>query len=649
MTVEAGTYESVQNYRRELLGLAEREASIIEALGVETHRELINSLRARITSDTFKILVLGDFRQGKSTFVNALLGEQVLPSFAYPTTAIVNEVKFGEERRAVLHPLAVNGLQAAPIDIPIADLDRYVTIDDNDPDKRSPYERADVYWPLELCRNGVEIADSPGLNEDAARTEVTVTYLAQADAVIFVLNAERFLALNEQQFIELYLAPLGQDNVIYVTNKINRIEPEERDGVIRRARQRAEPYIGREDRLFFVNAKGGLRARREADAQGWAASGLAEVEGHLERFLVESRGRAKILGPARELRSAMTQIRKDLRARDGMLDLDREELSKRYADAQQPLRQLERRRAEIVQAVDNHNVATRQEALQAVRRKMEEIADRAGEFVAEIETENKLTLNPLTATAARERFTTELVEKVSHRMRVTLSEWLADGFQKLMLERADNLEKHIGRDLEDFARKIDQIRFELNEVGAPDPGKEPSGGQRLAAAITGLLLVDVTTAYTGSMYGFKEMAKSAVPRLAIIFTGVALAINPLVILGLLLGTALLEGLIRKGGAEKRLRAAVAEQSRDELHGRAQQDAEAVVSRLDEQLNATRTAVSTALSNELEAIRAQVEGALKEKATGEGRVLNAKKELAAYAEELDKINEGLDDLIHRVVA
>lgn len=648
MSVTGGGYEAVQEHRRELLGLAERQAVVVGDLGLDGQRDLLEGLRRRVASDTFKILVLGDFRQGKSTCINALLGEQVLPSFAYPTTAIVNEVKFAEQRRAVLHLLPVNGTHPAPTEIPIADLHRYVTIDDNDPDKRSPYERAEVYWPLELCRHGVEIADSPGLNEDAARTEVTIDYLARADAVVFVLNAERFLALNEQEFIELYLAPLGQDNVIFVANKINRIEPEEREGVIRKARQRAQPYLDRDERLFFINAKGALQARRAGDADGWRTSGLAAVESYLEHFLVESRGRAKILGPAREMRAALNAIRKDMRAREGLLDLDREELTRRYAEAQKPLELLERRRAEIVRTVEIHHAATRNEAREAVRRKLEEIADQAPRFAEEAQTEKKLTLNPLTAATAREGFTRDLTEKVSHRMRVALSEWMGGDFQKLLLERAESLEKQVGRDLDEFARQADQIRFDLNEVAPPDAGKEPSGGQRIAAAITGLLLIDVTTAYTGSMYGFKEMAKTAVPRLAVIFTGVALAMNPLVIVGLLLGAALVEGLVRKGGAEKRIRAAVGAQCSTELRNRAHDDAEAVATRLDAQLDAMRTAVATALSNEVEAIRTQVKAALREKTRGETRVLEVKRKLTAHGEELDRINESLDDLIHRVV-
>lgn len=530
-------------------------------------------------------------------------------------TATVNEVKYAEDRRAVLHPLPVNGSHPPPVDIPISELERHVTIDDDDPDKPNPYEKAEVYWPLDLCRNGVELVDSPGLNEGSVRTGVTTRYLAVSDAVILVLNAEQFLAENEKRFIELHLQPMGYDNVFYVTNKINRVEPEEREGVIRLARRRAAPFVDRDNRLFFVNAKGALDARRGGDDRAWQESGVGDVERYLERFLVDSKGRAKILGPARELRSAMTQIRKDIREREGLLDVDIEELRKRYGEAQQPLARLERRRDEIVRGIDNHNTTTRQEVVQAVRRQLERIADSSPGWVQEIETEHKLTLNPANAAAARERFTEELAAGLSHRMRTEFAEWLAGDFRKHLLERAEDLEERIGQDLADFERKIDEVRFDLNGLSGVDLGVAPSGGNRLAAAIAGFLLVDVTSAYTGSMYGFKEMAKSAVPRVAIILTGIALAMNPLVIIGLLLSTALIDTFIKKGAAEKKIRTAVGEQAREGLRARAGEDAEAVAAQLDEQLATTRAAVVSALTNEVEDVRRQVEAVPRE---GAGR-------------------------------
>jgi len=47
----------------------------------------------------------------------------------------------------------------------------------------NPYEKVEIFWPVELCRNGVEVIDSPGLNEHTTREQITMDYLSIVDAV----------------------------------------------------------------------------------------------------------------------------------------------------------------------------------------------------------------------------------------------------------------------------------------------------------------------------------------------------------------------------------------------------------------------------------------------------------------------------------
>ena len=75
---------------------------------------------------------MGEFNRGKSTFINALLGQRVLPAYVLPTTAIINEVKWGQQRRAVLHHLPKkDGKVKPPLDIPIDQLEKYTTIQES--------------------------------------------------------------------------------------------------------------------------------------------------------------------------------------------------------------------------------------------------------------------------------------------------------------------------------------------------------------------------------------------------------------------------------------------------------------------------------------------------------------------------------------
>jgi hypothetical protein len=96
-------------------------------------------------------------------------------------------------------------------------LKKYITIqggasadDDAGPGvNTSPYAAAEVYYPLPLCRNNVEIVDSPGLNEHRTRTEVTKSFLAEADAMVLVLSCEQALSEEIGSLIRLLVTKKG--------------------------------------------------------------------------------------------------------------------------------------------------------------------------------------------------------------------------------------------------------------------------------------------------------------------------------------------------------------------------------------------------------------------------------------------------------
>lgn len=647
MATHEKTYEDFAMQGKVLLELARREAAVIDALEIASRQEWVARLLERIDSDAFKVLVLGDFRHGKSTFINALLGRRVLPSFAWPTTAIVNEVKYAERERALLYPLPENGSAPEPIPIAVADLERYVTID-NDPSKASPYEKAEVYWPLELCRNRVEIIDSPGLNEDPERTRITTTYLTLADAVILVLDAQSFLGQNEQKFVELHLQPQGYDNVFFVCNKINLIDDDEREETIRRHRQRAARVLADEGRLFFLDARGALKARLAGDDQALDGSGLPVVERYLQRFLIESRGRAKILGPARELRETLRVIRETIHDRERMYDTDLDELRDRYEQAQEPLARLERKRDLIVSMMQSHLLETRCEVEEEARRLFDRVADTCADWVREIELEHRpSSLNPFGA-SAWEQACKELSEKLNHRMQVEVANWLSSDLQELLERRAASLEQRIGDDLRGFVERIDEVRFDLQGLGERDREvDQPSDLQRLLSAAAGLALLDIGCAYTGARFGFKEMAKGVLPQLAIGAVALAVTANPFVLVSVLLARPLIKAVKDGKRQEQRIRDEVAGETQKELRARASDDAGKLARDVAQRLDTVRNSVSTVLGNEIENVRRQAEAVLAEKTQGEAQVTQAREKLRDLTAEINDIHSGLDKLIHEV--
>ena len=96
-------YEYFQDKRKILESLMEKQLYIFNSLNMTGWEDTLHSLKERVHSDNFKVLVLGEFKRGKSTFINALLGNEILPAYATPCTAIINEVKWGDSPSALLH------------------------------------------------------------------------------------------------------------------------------------------------------------------------------------------------------------------------------------------------------------------------------------------------------------------------------------------------------------------------------------------------------------------------------------------------------------------------------------------------------------------------------------------------------------------
>lgn len=96
-------YQNFQRKRDRLSEIIQKQQNLVHLLNMTSWQEILRRLHERVREDNFKVLVLGEFKRGKSTFINALLGNEILPAYAKPCTAIINEVKWGDAPKALLH------------------------------------------------------------------------------------------------------------------------------------------------------------------------------------------------------------------------------------------------------------------------------------------------------------------------------------------------------------------------------------------------------------------------------------------------------------------------------------------------------------------------------------------------------------------
>ena len=230
----------------------------------------------RQLDELFLLVVVGEFNAGKSAFINALVGDRMLPEGVTPTTADLQLLTYGE---TIAHTVNAEGLRV-------------------------------VAAPVELLRD-VHIVDTPGTNAIHREHErLTTEFLPRADLVLFITSADRPFTESERRFLET-IRNWGK-KIVIVINKVDSLAtPDEVDEVVAFVTGAARSLVGTQPVVFPVSARLAQRAKRGEPAL-WTASRFEPLEAFLRETLEsEARFELKIsnpLGVARALASRYASI-----------------------------------------------------------------------------------------------------------------------------------------------------------------------------------------------------------------------------------------------------------------------------------------------------------------------------------------------------
>jgi GTPase SAR1 family protein len=241
----------------------------------------------RLDEGSFRLAVLGQFKRGKSSLLNALLGEPLLPSGVLPVTAIPTILRYGPERRLrVTRQDGGSEEHTGPVELIAKELMHVVTEREN-PGNRLGVSRVEVEHPGPLLSKAVEIIDTPGIGSTVLHnTRTAKEVLPSCDGALFVLSPDPPITDVELQFLRAVKEAVAR--VIFVLTKADLLRPAERQELLpfmRRVLQEQAGFSGGE-RIFVVSAQQALEARSNASAATWAQSGLGELEAHLADFLI---------------------------------------------------------------------------------------------------------------------------------------------------------------------------------------------------------------------------------------------------------------------------------------------------------------------------------------------------------------------------
>ena len=346
----------------ELMKRSEAEAGTSGGFGFEREIEDLERFGCNLRQGVFRLLVLGDMKRGKSTFLNALIGEKVLPSDVNPCTALLTVLRYGPEKTVRVH--FNDGTPPETTDFKT--FKRRYTIDPSEAKKLEQQKKlafphidyAEVAYPLTLLEKGIEIVDSPGLNDTEARNELSLGYINNCHAILFVLRATQPCTLGERRYLENYMKGRGLA-VFFLINAWDQVreslidpddveELEEAEEKLHRVfRANLEEYCQidgedlYEERVFPISALEALRLRVRSPDRSLQGTGFPEFLGALDTFLTQERAIAQLRQTRTVARQARDRVREAVELRVPLLEQDAAELKQKIDSVQPEFQKLE--------------------------------------------------------------------------------------------------------------------------------------------------------------------------------------------------------------------------------------------------------------------------------------------------------------------
>lgn len=259
-------------------------------------------VRDKLSRDKFNLVVLGEFKRGKTTLLNALMGTELLPTAVVPLTSVVTVIQYGDNLK-----LRVVFLSGDCKEINLTDISEYVTEEGN-PGNEKNVKLVELEYPSPYLKEGVLLIDTPGVGSIYQNnTDMTYNFLPSMDAAIFMLSSDQPISQSECSFlkeIKQYSA-----KTFFILNKIDYLEEEDRQKALDFTRKVLEEKAGFENaNIIPLSAKTALEGKLKNDAEKLSQSNLPEFTKTLERFLMNEKGAAALTAACSKGISAASEL-----------------------------------------------------------------------------------------------------------------------------------------------------------------------------------------------------------------------------------------------------------------------------------------------------------------------------------------------------
>jgi small GTP-binding protein len=387
----------------------------------------------RLSENRFNLVVFGEFKRGKSTFLNSLLGRDVLPTAVIPLTSIVTIVQYGEQERAVVRFL--DGRRE--VTVPLEEIQDYITEAAN-PENRKGVARVEVFLPAPLLRDGVRLVDTPGVGSVYEHnTQVAQEFLPHADAAVFLVAADPPISKTEREFLRLvrdYAVKL-----FVVQNKIDNLTPEELEQSLQFTRAVIAQEIGGDSvRIYPLSARQALAAKLRGDERMLEESGLPAFERDLDDFLTHERGNVALLSAINTALLTANAIHSSIILETRAVQMPIEDLERRLSEFQQRLAVLRKQR-------EQHLFLLKKLVHQQVLEQLDS-------HLASMQSANQRPLYEKLASVCREKQSSPL--KLIEELNRLMPQWVEEAITSWQQQEAERISAILNEKLQPFTDEV---------------------------------------------------------------------------------------------------------------------------------------------------------------------------------------------------
>lgn len=337
----------------------------------------LDETRIKLEEEAFNLVVLGQFKRGKSTFINALLGESILPTAITPLTSVVTILRYGPKLK-----VEVEYLNGRLEEIDIAGLPAFITEREN-PQNKKEVKEVTVFYPSQYLKGGVRIIDTPGAGSVYSHnTEAAYAYLPYADAGIFVVSVDPPLSMSEHQFLKDVREFV--DKIFFVLNKIDQVSDSDRKESLEFTCRIIEEEVGPgKVRIYPLSARWALEGKKAGDDLLLARSLLPDFERQLLDFLAREKGRVFLQSVVNNLLKLISDETISFQLEQEAIKLPLQELKTKIERFEQEMKEIAKDRentqfllkghlGKIISGLDEEISGFKKEKSPALQRELEE-------------------------------------------------------------------------------------------------------------------------------------------------------------------------------------------------------------------------------------------------------------------------------------